>query len=250
MIRTQGKREHGSAATWRAGRRTRVAAGPLQRFAGVVLLRHLRAGWICRVFLGYKGLSSTLIGIATGASCVLSVVLMPIVSTALERRPALSIPRVLRWLMAAALVLYAALALAPLPPFAIIALFSLANAFSLAIPPFLAQLAMGFNRIGVPVNFGLARGLGSLSYALGSVGLSRLAELGSPIMLSAAFVCASALFLVILGKIPSTAAGDEGDRVNLRPAVRWMGARCRRESMMEEPCRMRSACVPCCCSWR
>ena len=167
-------------------------------------------GGFAAIFLGYKGLSSTLIGIATGASCVLSVLLMPAVSTALERWPRLTIPRVLCWFVTMALVLYAALAAAPLPSIALIVLFSLANALSLAVAPFLAQLAMSFNRMGMPVNFGLARGLGSLSYALGSVALSSMAEAVSPLVLSVAYVCASGLFLAILAKIPCSFEGDEG----------------------------------------
>ena len=159
-------------------------------------------GGFAAIILGYKGLSSTLIGIATGSSCVLSVILMPAISTALERCSALSIPRVLRWFMGAALALYVLFATLPLPAVATVGVFAFANAFSLAVAPFLAQLAMSFNRIGMPINFGLARGLGSLSYALGSVGLSRLVEAVSPLVLTVAYVCAAALFLAVVAKVP------------------------------------------------
>ena len=117
-------------------------------------------GSFAAIFLGYKGLSNSLIGVATGASCILSVVLMPAISMLLERKPGLGIPRVVRSLTLGSVACYVVLALAPLPTYAVIVLFALANAMSLAIAPFLSQLAMGFNRIGMPINFGLARGMG------------------------------------------------------------------------------------------
>lgn len=120
-------------------------------------------GGFAAIFLGYKGLSNSLIGVATGASCILSVVLMPAISMLLERKPDLGIPRVVRSLTLGSVACYVVLALAPLPTYAVIVLFALANAMSLAIAPFLSQLAMGFNRIGMPINFGLARGMGSVS---------------------------------------------------------------------------------------
>lgn len=163
-------------------------------------------GGFAAIFLGYKGLSNSLIGVATGASCILSVVLMPAISMLLERKPGLGIPRVVRSLTLGSVACYVVLALAPLPTYAVIVLFALANAMSLAIAPFLSQLAMGFNRIGMPINFGLARGMGSVSYAVGAVGLSRLVELSSPGVLAGLFVLSGVVLLAVLASMPTCEA--------------------------------------------
>ena len=163
-------------------------------------------GGFAAIFLGYKGLSNSLIGVATGASCILSVVLMPAISMLLERKPGLGIPRVARSLTLGSVARYVVLALAPLPTYAVIVLFALANAMSLAIAPFLSQLAMGFNRIGMPINFGLARGMGSVSYAVGAVGLSRLVELSSPGVLAGLFVLSGVVLLAVLASMPTCEA--------------------------------------------
>ena len=163
-------------------------------------------GGFAAIFLGYKGLSNSLIGVATGASCILSVVLMPAISMLFERKPGLGIPRVVRSLTLGPVACYVVLALAPLPTYAVIVLFALANAMSLAIAPFLSQLAMGFNRIGMPINFGLARGMGSVSYAVGAVGLSRLVELSSPGVLAGLFVLSGVVLLAVLASMPTCEA--------------------------------------------
>lgn len=163
-------------------------------------------GGFAAIFLGYKGLSNSLIGVATGASCILSVVLMPAISILLERKPGLGIPRVVRSLTLGSVACYVVLALAPLPTYAVIVLFAIANAMSLAIAPFLSQLAMGFNRIGMPINFGLARGMGSVSYAVGAVGLSRLVELSSPGVLAGLFVLSGVVLLAVLASMPTCEA--------------------------------------------
>lgn len=163
-------------------------------------------GGFAAIFLGYKGLSNSLIGVATGASCILSVVLMPAISMLLERKSGLGIPRVVRSLTLGSVACYAVLALAPLPTYAVIVLFAIANAMSLAIAPFLSQLAMGFNRIGMPINFGLARGMGSVSYAVGAVGLSRLVELSSPGVLAGLFVLSGVVLLAVLASMPTCEA--------------------------------------------
>lgn len=163
-------------------------------------------GGFAAIFLGYKGLSNSLIGAATGASCILSVVLMPAISMLLERKPGLGIPRVVRSLTLGSVACYVVLALAPLPTYAVIVLFAIANAMSLAVAPFLSQLAMGFNRIGMPINFGLARGMGSVSYAVGAVGLSRLVELSSPGVLAGLFVLSGVVLLAVLASMPTCEA--------------------------------------------
>lgn len=62
---------------------------------------------------------------------------------------------------------------------------------------------MGFSGIGMPINFGLARGMGSISYAIGAVGLSGLVDVASPMGLVAAFAVAAAAFLAVLATLPA-----------------------------------------------
>lgn len=117
-------------------------------------------GGFAAIFLGYKGLSNSLIGVATGASCILSVVLMPAISMLLERKPGLGIPRVVRSLTLGSVACYVVLALAPLPTYAVIILFALANAMSLAIAPFCRSWRWGSTELACPSTLGLHAGWG------------------------------------------------------------------------------------------
>lgn len=140
---------------------------------------------------------------------------MPLAPALLQRVSIVTIPRVLRWSTVGSLACYVALALAPLPRALEIPVFAIANALSLAVAPFLSQLAMGFSGIGIPINFGLARGMGSISYAIGAVGLSGLVDVVSPMGLVAAFAVAAAAFLAVLATLPACGRemGGEQKRV-------------------------------------
>ena len=150
------------------------------------------------IFLESKGLSSTLIGVATGTACVMSVVIAPLASSALGRCGSVTLKRLMCGFLAMAACGYVAVAAFDLPTLAIVAVFGVTNACLMAGAPFLSQLAMEMDRVGMPVNFGLARGLGSLSYALAAVVLSNVVVVLSPNILPALVAVAVAAFVLLL----------------------------------------------------
>lgn len=154
------------------------------------------------IFLGYKGLSNTLIGITTGAACVSTIFIAPLISMAIARVPRLSISRAIMAVYAVAGGCFLLVSFAPLPAVLIMVLYALTYASLISITPFLAQLAMDYNRIGQPINFGLARGTGSITYAVAAVGLSLLVERLNPDMLAIVTVTAAIAFVALLRSMP------------------------------------------------
>lgn len=170
------------------------------------------------IFLGCKGLSNTLIGVATGAACVGSIFISPAISTLIRRVPGLTIPRTLELLYAGIVACFLAAALLPIPPIVVMALYATMYAALISITPFLAQFAMNLNRAGSPVNFGLARGLGSISYAVAAVALSLVIERLGPESLAILLTLGAAAFLVVLRSTAvstgSALEGAPGSRVS------------------------------------
>lgn len=154
------------------------------------------------IFLQFKGFDNTLIGVTTAGACVLSIFLGPVLSAALQRIDWLTIPRIFDIAFGVMCVVYAAIAYVPLPNVVIMAVYVFVYAMLMSTPPLLSQIAMGYVRRGQTLNFGLARGMGSISYAITAVVVSRLVEGFSALALAPVFVLSSAVTLWLVHSLP------------------------------------------------
>ena len=66
------------------------------------------------------------------------------------------------------------------------------------------MIAMNYIQDGKEINFGLARGMGSISYAVSAVLLGQFIEFFNPTILAYVFVISAILDLVILYSLPNT----------------------------------------------
>lgn len=126
------------------------------------------------VFLQSKGLSNTEVGITTGSGCVLTVILSPYISSLVTKIKGLNIHKVLTMVMLVQAVLFAGLHLLTLPKICMMISYMLILALMNSAMPFSSMISMNLIRVGYDLNFGLARGLGSIAYALTAVGLGQL----------------------------------------------------------------------------
>lgn len=117
------------------------------------------------VFLQSKGLSNTEIGIVTGGSCVATIFLSPFMSSLISKIKGMTIKKLMTFLMLTTVLLYIAMAFLPIPAFLVMIFYVIMYALNMSTVPMLTMIAMNYINEGTYVNFGLARGIGSASWA-------------------------------------------------------------------------------------
>ncbi|MCF0114645.1 MAG: MFS transporter, partial [Erysipelotrichaceae bacterium] len=93
-----------------------------------------------------------------------------------------------------------------LPTILLMVLYMLMIALTVAIIPFLSTICMDYVQSGIQLDFGLARGMGSLSYAIAAVVLGQLIDRLNPDVLMYTFLLSGTLFLIDLFLLPKTNA--------------------------------------------
>lgn len=154
------------------------------------------------IFLQYKGFANTLIGVTTAVACVVSIFLGPVLSASLQKIEWLTIPRLLNIAFITMCATFVLISFLPVPHVVIMVVYIYIYAMLMSLPPMLSQVAMGYVRRGQQLNFGLARGTGSISYAITAVVASRLVEGLNPLVLAPFFVIASAITLFLANTLP------------------------------------------------
>lgn len=169
------------------------------------------AGFIA-IFLQSKGLSNTEIGTVSGLSLLAACVFSPAISSLTSRFSNISLQQ---FLMAGNLfsaICYLMVALLPLPKMMIMLVFILSYFVNTALVPLMSTISMDYIEKGEKLNFGLSRGLGSLSYATSAVLLTPVATMISPNALSLIFTAGVLLNMLVLRSLPAVYApkAEEG----------------------------------------
>lgn len=91
----------------------------------------------------------------------------------------------------------------PLPKWMIMLIYLLLYAMNISMVPLISTIAMQYIEHGKPVNFGLSRGLGSISYAISAVVIGNLLTIFDPRILIAAYAITGVLALAFLASMPA-----------------------------------------------
>ncbi|WP_304507028.1 MFS transporter [Anaerotignum sp.] len=118
------------------------------------------------LFLLDHGFSNGSIGTLIAVSSFLSVLLQPIIAGAADKGTHFTVKRVLMLLYLAQIVPFLLLAVFPLPKIIVAILYSLLILLQLSSQPILSALGIQLIQNGIPLNFGVSRGIGSLSYSV------------------------------------------------------------------------------------
>lgn len=176
-------------------------------------------GGFIAVFLQYKNVSNTLIGVVTGSGCIASIFLTPYVSSLLNKVKNLNVKKLMIITYLILAVGYALISLINFPPLFVMLVFMALYALYLSTGPFLQLLATDYMRIGEEVNFGLARGLGSTAWAVGALGLGFLVEKFDPRILCICFLIATTLMILMLLTMPTVEPMPTTDKKSGNPFV-------------------------------
>ncbi len=162
-------------------------------------------------FLLDRGFSSSLVGLVLALATLLSCCAQPFLAAAADRSPRFTLRRLilcgalLSWLSLLALLLL------PLPTWLYLALYLLGALLLDLLQPLVNALSVYYSDRGAPVNYGLARGVGSLAYAAATYLLGHAMErFGASVVLVFSLVLYVAFFAVALLLPRLSAAARDG----------------------------------------
>lgn len=150
------------------------------------------------IFLSSKGLTNTEIGAAAGGACILSIPFSPILSSVSMKYNRISLQKYLAAGMLFSAVTYLIMALIPIPSAVMIVMYMVSCCVGMSLVSFLSQISMDYIEEGHKLSFGLARGLGSISYATSAVLFAQAAAHINPSVLAALFTAAAIAFNILL----------------------------------------------------
>lgn len=142
------------------------------------------------VYLHAKNFDNTQIGFILSFAAVLSLILQPLTASFADRSKRVTLRHLLLALMFLVFGLSLLLYLLPDSFLLISVIYILVNAVEFTVNPLFNSLAMEYMNQGVPMNYGLARGMGSISFAIMSFFLGSLVDkFGADIILPVFLLC-------------------------------------------------------------
>lgn len=167
------------------------------------------------VFLLSRGFESSMIGVIIAAGNILGVILQPMVASIADRSEKISLHKLTAMLSIIMILLLVLLYFVPNGLLAVAVLFLLTDTFLQVIQPLINSVSVYYVNQGVSVDFGSARGIGSLSYAAASYILGIVVEkFGTRSILMAGILVALVLLVTILSMpvLSSSAASRLGEK--------------------------------------
>lgn len=155
-------------------------------------------GGYAAVYLQDRGLSNTLIGVVVGGAACLSMVVQPLAAQISESISGLTVKRVIQLLILLMAGMFGILTVVPVSMAGVVVLYMGMNTLNYCMPPMLSAMGMEFINRGYYLNFGLSRGLGSISYAVCAAVLGFMIDYFFPGILGYVYVVlAVLLFLAV-----------------------------------------------------
>ena len=165
------------------------------------------------VFLLHRGVSNTMIGMVTGIGCVSSIVLSPWLTGLLGRTEKMNARNMLCRSYIFMAVVFILLAFAPLPPMVIVVGYTLIYCIYMGTYSFPQVMASDYTAAGLDINFGLASGLGSASWAIAALVLGMAVDVTSPAITGGVFFRFTILMTILLLTMPAIqSAGTTGEK--------------------------------------
>ncbi len=136
------------------------------------------------VFLKWKGFSNTYVGIVVGISDLLMIITSPYISSLPKKFKNLTLKKLIIIIFGLGFIGWTILITLPLPDILTMLIFMFMVNTQLSVMPLLSVICMDYLKGGHYLNFGSARGLGSLSYASAAFVLGLLVDFFDPRVLA------------------------------------------------------------------
>lgn len=128
------------------------------------------------VYLIAQGVSNSLIGTILAAISVIVVFTQPAIASFADKNKHIELRKIIAAVMVAAVVLSVGVYLSSSITMLLLCMFVCASTCLQTVMPLMNSLAFVFEKYGVEINYGIARGIGSAAYALVSFALGFLVE--------------------------------------------------------------------------
>lgn len=155
------------------------------------------------IYLQYRGLSNTEIGIVTGGGAILSIFMSPYITSLIGKVKGLTIRKLIFFLYILMFFLFLSLNFISSLSYVIMLFYILLTTLVTAIIPFLSVICMNYIKKGMYINFGLSRGFGSISYAIGAVVIGQLITIFNPEIIAYIHLLFGILFIILLYALPN-----------------------------------------------
>lgn len=150
------------------------------------------------VYLLSKGVSNSLIGIILALVSVFSVFTQPALASFADKNKHIELRTIINSFLVVitvlSIILYMMGSVIPV----ILCLFVGIATLMTTLQPLLNSLAFEFEKYGIEINYGIARGLGSAAYALVSLGLGYLVEDFGPNQIPLVYIILNAIFIIVV----------------------------------------------------
>ncbi len=140
------------------------------------------------VYLHYKNFDNVQIGLVLSLAAVLSIILQPLVASFADKSKTISLRHIVIALMCIVFALALILFILPDSFFLIAFTFVCINAIQFTLNPLFNSLALEYINKGIPMNYGLARGMGSITFAFTSYIIGLFVNQFGPNILLTAFL--------------------------------------------------------------
>lgn len=170
------------------------------------------------IFLHYKGLSNTQVGIVSGLGAAITIITSPYIASLIGKIKGMTSKKLVTLTFIGQFILYALMSFFSLPAPILIILYIALISLMAADVPVLSQICMDYLKDGEYINFGLSRGIGSLSYASGAAVMGILVDVINPLSIVVVHVIASLCLLAVLSSMPDVkikAEHEESQKISM-----------------------------------
>lgn len=154
-------------------------------------------GFASVYFLAH-GVSNSVIGIVLALTSVIAVFTQPMIANFADQHPHIELRKLIAGMTLGAVILSILLYVFNGVPALIICFFVGIATLMMTIQPLLNTLAFVFEKYGIEINFGIARGLGSAAYALVSFAIGHLVEAFSADLIPIVYIVLNALLIIVV----------------------------------------------------
>jgi PPP family 3-phenylpropionic acid transporter len=161
------------------------------------------------VFLLDRGFSSSQIGIIIALGNILGVVMQPVTASIADSSRTFTLHRLTAILAVITALLLVLLTWMPNMFLAVAAVFLLTDTLLQIIQPMVNSFSVYYVNKGIPVNYGIARGIGSFSYAVSSTGFGILVKKFGSDILPPAGIIGALILVAIVASLPVLKATAE-----------------------------------------
>lgn len=145
-------------------------------------------GSYAAVFLRYKGFTNTEVGLALSTAAIISIIIQPLIASFTDKTDKLTLRQVNMLLMIMNFFLGFIMLFGNNSKTIVFLVFVVTNSIQLSLTSLINALAVEYINKGIMVNFGVARGLGSLMFAILSLALGFIVEISNPNILILAYL--------------------------------------------------------------